>query len=115
MWKERVANGEGNFINKEKEKMFIPHQTYVGLQITVKSVVVVTRYLLKTGSKFVLTERLNQDILEEHFGRQRNVGCRNDAPNLSQFGYNSDTIRIQRSVVPVRGNTIGAPQLTSSG
>ena len=54
---------------------------------------------------FVLTERLNQDCLEEHFGKHRALGRRNDNPDLKQFGYQSNTLRIKRSVAPVTGNT----------
>ena len=31
----------------------------------------------------------------------------NDNPDLKQFGYQSNTLRIQRSVAPVTGNTKG--------
>ena len=57
---------------------------------------------------FVLTERFNQDVLEEHFGRHRSLGRRNDNPTVHQFGYQSNTIRMQRSVAPVTGNTKGS-------
>ena len=35
------------------------------------------------------------------------MGRRNDNPDLYNFGYNSNTIRMQRSIVPVTGNTRG--------
>lgn len=56
---------------------------------------------------FVLTEKFNQDIVEEYFGRQRAFGRRSDNMNIYQFGYNDNAIRIQRNVVPVTGNTSG--------
>ena len=56
----------------------------------------------------MLTERFCHDVVEEYFGRQRAHGRRNDNPNLYQFGYNDNTIRIQRTVTPVMGNTRGA-------
>ena len=56
---------------------------------------------------FVLIERFNQDVLEEYFGRHRSIGRRNDNPDLHNFGYNSNTIRMQRSIAPVTGNTRG--------
>ena len=37
---------------------------------------------------FVLTERFNQDVLEEYFGRHRSIGRRNDNPDLYNFGCN---------------------------
>ena len=48
--------------------MFISEQTFEGLQISVNSVIKGTKYLLKYGAKFVLTEKFNQDALEEYFG-----------------------------------------------
>ena len=56
---------------------------------------------------FVPTERPNQDCLEEYFGKHRALARRNDNPDLKQFGYQSYTLRIKRSVAPVTGNTKG--------
>ena len=72
------------------------------------SVIEATKYLLAQGMGFVLTERFNQDCVEEYFGRQRSAGCRSDNPSISQFGYNVNTIRMQLSVVLVAGNARGA-------
>ena len=49
-----------------------------GLQITALSTIEAVRFLLNKGMPFVLTERFNQDVLEEHFGRHRGIGHRND-------------------------------------
>ena len=35
------------------------------------------------------------------------MGCRNDNPDFYNFGYNSNTIRMQRLIAPVTGNTRG--------
>ena len=83
--------------------MFHSNQTYEGLQITVHSVMETVRYLLRIGISFVLTETFNQDCVEDNFGRYRGLGRWNENPSLFQFGYNSNTIRMQRSVVPVTG------------
>ena len=56
---------------------------------------------------FVLTEKINQNCIEDNFGRHRGLGRRNENPLLFQFGYDSNTIRMQRSIVPVTGNTRG--------
>ena len=88
--------------------MFISWKTYEGIQISVPSVIEATKYLLTKDIEFVLTERFNQDCTEEHFGCQRSAGYGSDNPSISQFGYNDKTVRIQRSVVPVTGNTRGA-------
>ena len=56
---------------------------------------------------FVLTNRFNNDVVEEYFGRQRSLGRRSDNPNIWQFGFNDNIIRTRRSVTPVTGNTEG--------
>jgi len=75
--------------------MFLSAQTYEGLKITVYSVIEATKFLLQNGMQYVLTEKFNQDCLEEHFGRQRSLGRRSDNPSLYQFGYNENTLRMQ--------------------
>ena len=107
-WKLSTQNRPGNFTKNARERMFLSWQTYEGLQITVYSVVEATKFLLENGMNFVLTEKFNQDVVEEYFGRHRSLGRRNDNPTIYQFGYNSNTIRMQRSVAPVTGNTSGA-------
>ena len=57
--------------------------------------------------EYALTERLFQDSLEEYFGNQRKIGRRNDNPDTRMFGYNDNTIRIQRIVSCHSGNTRG--------
>ena len=57
--------------------------------------------------EFVLTERFCQDPVEEYFGNQRKLGRRSDNPDIHQFGYNANTIRIQRTVSCQSGNTRG--------
>ena len=74
--------------------MFISRQTHDGIQITCYSVIEATKYLLKEGFQFVLTECFCQDVLEEYFGRQRGIGRRNDNPTVFQFGYNDNIIRM---------------------
>ena len=68
--------------------MFLSTQTYKGLQITIKSVVQVTKFLLDEGCEGVLTERFCQDDVEEYFGYQRAQGRRSDNPTAADFGYN---------------------------
>ena len=87
--------------------MFLPWQTYEGLKITTHSTIKVVKFLLLQDIPFVLPERLNDDCLAEYFGKHQALGRRNDNPDLRQFGYQSSTLRIQRSVAPVTGNTKG--------
>eukprot|EP00794_Sanderia_malayensis_P002687 gene2687-3109_t len=107
-WKESTINREGIFSKEARSRMFLSAQTYEGLRITVYSVIEATQFLLQNGMEFVLTEKFNQYCLEEYFGRQRSLGRRNDNPSLYEFGYNANTLRMQRSVVRATGNTEGA-------
>ena len=75
--------------------------------MTVRSVIEATKFLLQEGTEFVLTERFCQDPVEEYFGNQRKLGRRSDNPDIRTFGYNANTIRIQRSVSCESGNTRG--------
>ena len=94
-WKESTENRPGNYTQNARAKMFLSWQTYEGFKITVHSVTEVVRFLLEEGMEFVLTERFCQDPVEEYFGKQRQLGRRSDNPDIRQFGYNSNTIRIE--------------------
>jgi len=94
-WKHSIASREGDFSKEDRDRMFLSAQTYEGLKITVYSVIEATKFLLQNGMQYVLTEKFNQDCLEEHFGRQRSLGRRSDNPSLYQFGYNENTLRMQ--------------------
>lgn len=106
-WKESTDTRPGNFTPNARNRMFISWQTYEGFKITVHSAIEVTKFLLQEGVEFVLTERFCQDTIEEFFGNQRKLGRRSDNPDIRAFGYNSNTIRIQRSVSCQSGNTRG--------
>ena len=54
-----------------------------------------------------MTEKFNQDCLEQNFGTHRSVGGRSENPNLYRFGYDANAIRKLRAVVPVKGNVAG--------
>ena len=106
-WKESTGNRPGNFTQNARSRMFVSWQTYEGFQISVHSAIEATKFLLQEGMEFVLTERFCQDPLEEYFGNQRKLGRRNDNPDIKTFGYNNNTIRIQRAVSCQSGNTRG--------
>ena len=106
-WKESAENRPGNYSQNARARMFLSWQTYEGFNITVHSVIECTKFLLQEGMEFVLTERFCQDPVEEYFGNQRKLGRRSDNPDIRQFGYNANTIRIQRSVSCQSGNTRG--------
>jgi len=106
-WKESTENRPGNFTLNARSRMSVSWQTYEGFQISVHSAIKATKFLLQEGMEFVLTERFCQDPLEEYFGSQRKLGQRNDNPDIKTFGYNNNTIRIQRAVSCQSGNTRG--------
>ncbi|XP_065649371.1 uncharacterized protein LOC136078177 [Hydra vulgaris] len=106
---ERVDNTSScQYSYEAKAKMFISHQTHEGLIMTCNSIVEVTRFLLAEGMSYVLTNRFCQDPLEKYFSAQRQIGRHSDNPDAKQFGYNSNAIRIQRSVSLNTGNTRGS-------
>lgn len=106
-WKESITNRPGNFSKNAQSRMFLSWQTYEGLQITAHSAVEVTNFLLGEGMEYVLTERFCQDSVEEYFGNQRKLGRRSDNPDMRTFGYNNNTIMVQRAVSCQSGNTRG--------
>ena len=86
-WKENITCRKGNYSNADRSKMFVSRQTYKGLKITVNSVVEVIKFLLDEGMDYVLTNRFQQDILEQLFGNYRKFGRRNENPDLQQISY----------------------------
>jgi len=106
-WKMSTMSRPGDFTQSERDKMFLSHQTYTGIVISVNSIIEATQFLINSGMLYILTERFNQDFLEEYFRRHRGLGRRNDNPTLQQFGYQANTIRMQRSVHVATGNTSG--------
>lgn len=107
LWKESTERRPGNFTQNARGRMFLSWQTHEGFKLTVSSAIEATKFLLEEGMEFVLTERFCQDPLEEYFGKQRQLGRRSDNPDIHKFGYNSNTIRIQRSISCQSGNTRG--------
>ena len=96
---ERENFGKTRYVTlKEKGKMFISKQTMEGLKITAFSMIECTRFLLRSGMPYVLTEKVTQDNLELYFGLQRACGYRSDNPTLYQFGYNDNGIRMKGSL-----------------
>ena len=108
VWKESIKERPGQFTLNAKDHKFVSWQTYEGIQISMHSVIEVTKYLLAQGMEFVLTERFNQDCVEKYFGRHGSAGCWSDNPSKSQFCDNDNTIQMQCYVVRKTGNTRGA-------
>ena len=87
--------------------MFLSWQTHEGIKMMAHSAIEATKFLLQEGTEFVLTERFCQDPLEDYFGNQRKLRRRSDNPDIHAFGYNANTLRIQRTVSCQSGNTRG--------
>lgn len=106
-WQISTKIRPGEYTPNARSKMFISWQTYEGLRITSLAVIEATKFLLSEGVEYVLTERFCQDPVEEYFGNQRKLGHRSDNPDMFTFGYNTNTLRIQREVSLTSGNTRG--------
>ena len=106
-WKESTENRPGNYSQNARARRVLSWQTYEGFQLTVQSTIESTKFLLQEGMDYVLTERFCQDPVEEFFGKQRQLGRRSDNSDINQFGYNSNTIRTERSISCQSGNTRG--------
>ena len=61
----------GNFTATDRAKVFLSHQTYKGLIMTIRSFKEATKYLLDNGIDFVLSNKFCQDPLEARFGMYR--------------------------------------------
>lgn len=105
-WKENIEE-QKTCSKTDKNKMFISTQTYEGILTTTYSLIGAVKFLLQDGLEYVLTERFCQDPAEEYFSSQRQHGRRNENPDLYEFGYNANSIRIQREVAHSSGNVRG--------
>ena len=76
-----------------RKKLCLSRQTLEGWRITVNSFIDLTKELLQIpGVEYVLSGKLNQDPLEQHFSKNRSMGGFNDNPNIAQFGHNERQI-----------------------
>ena len=91
----------GAYTKFDKQKMFIPSQTYKGLKITVHYVIELVKVLTVHNVSYVLTERFCQDLLENYFRKQSSSGARKDNPPHYDFGYNDNTIKNQKVFKPI--------------
>lgn len=80
------------------------------LIFSVRSFVELVPLLLEQpGVVFFLSDKLNQDPIEEHFSKQRMRGGGIDNPSLEQFMLNERKIIVAKSdmILAMRGNTRG--------
>lgn len=109
-WKQSIAQRPGGFTAADRKKMFLTHQTYKGLVMTVHGFVEATKFLLNNGVPHVLSHAFCQDPLENHFGRHRGMGRRCENPTLHTFGYQENKMLVQRGLalrVTPNGNVQG--------
>ena len=61
------------------------------------------------GVDHFLSDKPNQDPVEEHFGRIRSRGGGNDTPTLEQYGYMNQKVIVAKSemIQVTKGNTRG--------
>ena len=91
----------GAYTKFDKQKMFIPSQTYKDLKITVHYVIELVKVLTVHNVSYVLTGRFCQDLLENYFRKQSSSGARKDNPPHYDFGYNDNTIKNQKVFKPI--------------
>ena len=80
--------------------LLLSRETRERLRITVHSFVAVVRELLQhpeLKGKYLLSERFNQDPLENFFGKVRQAGGRNTNPNVKMMEEATDVLRLQAS------------------
>ena len=106
-WRVSIENRPGNFTKGERSGMQLSYQTLEGLEMIVRSVVECVRYCLSEGMSFVLTNRFNQDPIEQHFGMLRFGGGCNNNPTLDKFNNTMVGLRTagSQAIAPFAGNT----------
>ena len=65
--------------------------------------------LSEDGVDYVLSDKMNQDLLEEHFGKQRAGGGSNENPSLKEYTDNERKLLVTKSemILVMQGNTRG--------
>ena len=96
-WCDSVIKRHGSYDADAQARMFISHQTY----LETYSLIELVKFLLNADVDFVLTNRFCQDPVKQYFGKQREFGRRSDNPIIKTFGYNDNSIRMQRSNVQI--------------
>lgn len=90
----------------------IPHQTHLGIEMSCRSFIGATTFLVKEGVSFINARVFCQDPLEQNFGRQRMAGGGSNNPNLNQFLHKQRGFSIigELSAANKRGNTEVLPE-----
>ena len=110
-WKDAVDKRPGNFSKEDRARMFLSNATFEGLKTTSLAMIDCVKFLLEHGCKYVLTNKVSQDPLEDHFGRHRGLARRSNNPTLYALGFQENKLRVQRSIatsITPKGNTKGS-------
>ena len=80
------------------EESFLSKQTYEGLCMATKGIVMLVCILLQRGLPYISTRRISQDSLEAYFDHQRALGRRHQNPSIQQFRYRNNAIVFKRQL-----------------
>lgn len=79
-WEQMVVDG------KIPNTSFLTQSTADGFRVTIMSALGLSNYLLnECGYTYVLTGKMNQDVLERFFGIIRQAGGQNEHPTMPTF------------------------------
>ncbi|KAK3929584.1 Transposable element P transposase [Frankliniella fusca] len=76
---------EGDQEEDASSRNLLPHQTLRGIEMSWKSFIGATTFLLRNGVTFINARIFCQDPLEQNFGRQRMAGGGSNNPNFHQY------------------------------
>ncbi|KAK3910767.1 Transposable element P transposase [Frankliniella fusca] len=83
-WHKDVMNRPGKYTKDRREKMFISMLTFESLHTTTLSFIAIVKFLLEAGVSHVDARKLNQDKLEQFFGKLRMSFGGNRNPTASE-------------------------------
>jgi hypothetical protein len=94
-WKKDTTKRPGRFEKEERDKMFISHESYESLQVTIPGFIGAVKFMLSIGAPYVDGRKFNQDKLEQYFGLLRMSGGGSDNPSVLQVIQKSQSLHVQ--------------------
>ncbi|KAJ1521769.1 hypothetical protein ONE63_003404 [Megalurothrips usitatus] len=93
--------------NEDQNKCLLSEDTQIGVEMTVRSFIAATQFMLRHGAKYINARVFCQDPLEQYFSKQRSHVGGSTNPNEKQFYSTECNLRYVREHVPFRksGNT----------
>lgn len=107
-WKKEVESVTTK--KEERAAMMLSAQTRVGIEMTIRGFIGVTKYLLEpvanggAGTRFIMAGVFSQDVLEIYFSKQRAACGANRNPNERQYLQNVASLHLQRNLRMKRPN-----------